>query len=464
MIRIILSVVMIFSINLFSSDFNDISNEGIKNNNINIPTPKKGVVSNVVDSVENVINDAFIKNPTKDITIMVFINGKNDLSDAAVINLNDMERIGSTDRVNIIAETGRRYINLDGKWEQGVRRFYIQKDDDPNQIKSKIVFKSNSYDMGDYKRTIEFVKWTKKKYPAKRYILILWNHGTGWLDPKKQNNKNSNKGISFDDETGNYINTQEIGKILKEVGGVDILAFDACLMQMAEVLTEVKDYTKIVIGSQETIPGYGYPYALFLNPIVKNPEMNNEDIAKIIVEAYKIFYEYIGQSVTLSAIRADKIDQLNKLLYDFAKSAMDGDENDALKKARQQVIRFDILGAKDDYDKKLSFFADIYDFADIVSKNISKDDEKSVILRTKADSLKKFIVDELVIAKTSVGSDRTGKSFDLAYGVSVFIPPVNLAFNQQAIDSILRAPYSDFKFAKETGWSNFTKFLYEETK
>gem|GEM_PF-5637235 len=61
---------------------------------------------------------------------MVFMNGKNNLEEMALFNLNDMERVGSTDKVNIIAETGRRYINLDGKWEQGVRRFYIQKDND----------------------------------------------------------------------------------------------------------------------------------------------------------------------------------------------------------------------------------------------------------------------------------------------------------------------------------------------
>jgi len=465
MIKIILIALMSFVVNSSSDDFGGISNEKIKQADVFLPTPQKGVVSDLVNDVSNSINDILIKNPVKEITIMVFINGKNNLSDAAVLNLNDMERVGSTDKVNIIAETGRRYINLDGKWEQGVRRFYIQKDTDTAQINSKIVFKANSYDMGDYKRAIEFVKWTKKKFPAKRYILILWDHGTGWLDPRKEANKNISKGISFDDETGNYINTEEIGKIVKEGGGVDILAFDACLMQMAEVLTEVKDYTKIVVGSEETVPGYGYPYALFLNAIVKNPYMSNKDIAKVIVESFKMFYDYVRQPATLSAVRSDKVAKLNTLLSDFAKSAMQADEIETLKKAKNEVIRFDILGNSDDPYKKLSFFADIYNFVDIVSKNISKNDEKSLKLKEKADSLKRFIENELVIIRRGSLMDRTGKSYEeLAYGVSIFIPSVSPILTLDKIDSILKAPYSSFKFAKETGWSDFVKFIYEKTK
>jgi hypothetical protein len=462
-IKIVFAVLIGFSLNSFSEDFPGISNDKFKESDISLPAPQKGIIDDIANGVSNVINNSLIKNPVRDITIMVFMNGKNNLEEMALFNLNDMERVGSTDKVNIIAETGRRYINLDGKWEQGVRRFYIQKDTDTEQLHSKIVFRADSYDMGDYKRAIEFVKWTKEKFPARRYILILWDHGSGWLDPRKKQ-KQPNKGISFDDETGNYINTEEIGKIVRESGGVDILAFDACLMQMAEVLTEVKDHTKIVIGSEETVPGYGYPYGLFLDPIVKNPSMSNEEISKTIVSSFKKFYDFVKQPATLSAVRSSKISGLNRVISDFAKAAMTADEIEAVKKARTDVIRFDIVGEEDDPNKKISFFGDIYNFADIIAKNISKNDEKSLNLKMKADILKSFITDQLVIARGNSGQERTGKSLDLAYGVSVYIAPVETKITIEKIDSILKAPYSNFKFAKETAWGDFVKFMYEKAK
>src|SRR3989339_1466776 len=127
---------------------------------------------------------------------------------------------------------------------------------------------TENVDMGDYKRVVDFVAWAKTNYPAKRYMLIIWNHGSGWMDPK-----GSPKGISFDDETGNYIRTPQIGLILKEAGKVDILAFDACLMQMAEVAYEVKDNAQVIVGSEETVPGLGYPYGLFLGAMAKRPNL-----------------------------------------------------------------------------------------------------------------------------------------------------------------------------------------------
>ncbi|MEF3280479.1 MAG: hypothetical protein K6357_05885 [Elusimicrobiota bacterium] len=475
LLKIFLAVLITTNLNLVSQDFKGITSKEIKN--VDVPMPNKGFVTDVVNAAGqvieeagNIIKDYAIVNPVRDLTIMVFINAKNDLESAGLYNVNDMERIGSNDKLNIIVELGRMNgqsgdTQDDGNWI-GVRRLLIKKDNDTKKITSPILYSktgANVYDMGDYKKVIDFVKWTKKKFPAKRYMLILWDHGTGWLDPKKKEEA-ANKGISFDDETGNYIATEEIGKIVKEVGGVDILAFDACLMQMAEVLTEVKDNTKVVIGSEEVVPGYGYPYGLFLDVISKNPNMSNEDIAKVVIEAFKVFYAYVKQPAMLSAVRSNKISRLNNLMFEFAKAAMAGDEIEALKKARQEIIRFDILGEDTDPDKNISFFGDIYQFADIVSRNISKTDDKSIELKAKAEALKNFIVRELVISRASYGNERTGKSLDMAYGVSAYFPPVLTQITSDKIDGILRQPYRNFKFAKESGWGDFVKFLYEKAK
>ncbi len=464
---------LLIGINILGADdFTQISRENLTKKEITIPKPSFETKSQISEQEEKAnfkIKDLTTSNPKKELTIMVFINAKNDLEVAGLLNINDMERIGSTKKVNIVVEFGRMNGQVgdtdeDGNWV-GVRRYYIKKDSDTKKITSPIIYSKtgpNVYDMGDFKNVIKFVKWTKQKFPARRYMLILWDHGTGWLDPRKK--ETANKGISFDDETGNYITTKEIGQIVSSVGGVDILAFDACLMQMAEVLAEVKDYTKIVIGSEETVPAYGYPYALFLDLIVKNPNMSDEQIASTIVKAFEKFYNYVKMPATLSAIRSNRVDGLFERMRYFSALAMEANEIEALKKARKEVIRYDILGESDDPNKNISFFGDISDFARIVSENISNNEEKSMMLKLKAEELVRYIETELVIARGSYGKERTGKDLSLSKGVSVYIPPVITAIPYEKIDSILIHPYSNFRFAQETGWDKFVRFLYEKAK
>ncbi|MBI4801664.1 MAG: hypothetical protein HY796_03975, partial [Elusimicrobia bacterium] len=144
-------------------------------------------------------------------TVMVFINGKNDLEIAGLYNVNQMERVGSTKNMNIVVEIGRMKgqaldTDLDGDWT-GAKRLLIKKDSDAEKITSPVVMTTDKVHMGDYKRAVDFVAWAKKAYPAKRYMLVLWDHGTGWRDPQQTKKASTGKGISFDDETGNYIRT-----------------------------------------------------------------------------------------------------------------------------------------------------------------------------------------------------------------------------------------------------------------
>ena len=102
-------------------------------------------------------------------TVMVFVNGKNDLESAGLLNLNMMELVGSNKDVSIVAEIGRMKGQAqgdtadDGDWT-GSRRIYVQKDDDMEKIKSPAVMTTPTVDMGDYKRAVDFVKWSKKNY------------------------------------------------------------------------------------------------------------------------------------------------------------------------------------------------------------------------------------------------------------------------------------------------------------
>ena len=116
----------------------------------------------------------------KEITLMVFMNAKNDLSNSqlfglvgkwAVKDLDEMKKVGSTDKVNVIVEIGEK-----GK---GSRRLMVLKKGGFFSSGEKVYSEDKNADMGDYKRVVDFVKWSKTNFPAKRYMLVLWNHGLG---------------------------------------------------------------------------------------------------------------------------------------------------------------------------------------------------------------------------------------------------------------------------------------------
>ncbi|HNW44752.1 MAG TPA: clostripain-related cysteine peptidase [Elusimicrobiales bacterium] len=400
----------------------------------------------------------------KEWTVMVFINGKNNLEMAGLYNVNMMEKIGSDKNVNIVVELGRMNgqasgdTDLDGNWT-GARRLLVKKDSNENVINSPVVQISTAVDMGDYKRAVDFVKWSKLNYPAKKYMLILWDHGSGWMDPKVQP-KGAEKGISFDDETGNYIRTRQIGDILKEAGKVDVLAYDACLMQMGEVAFEVKDNSTVIVGSEETVPGLGYPYNLFLGALAKKPTLTAEELGAVTVEAFNMFYEANKKAGQLSAIRSAKLDGLGVKLAEFSALAKEVNDVDALKAARTGVIRYDTIGEASDPKMTISFYGDLWQYAGLVAANLKGTDEKALALKAKAADLQNYIDKELVVYNKATGTNRAGHAMTESRGISVYLPPAEVRVAQEKLENIFEGKYGDFAFDQAVQWHDYVTYLY----
>ena len=399
----------------------------------------------------------------KEWTVMVFINAKNNLELSGLYNVNDMETVGSDDKVNIVVELGRMNgqagdTDADGDWT-GSRRLYIKKDADMDKITSPVVNTSPVVDMGDYKRVVDFVAWAKKTYPARKYMLVLWDHGAGWLDPLRQINR-SGKGISFDDETNNYIRTRQIGSILKEAGKVDVLAYDACLMQMGEVAFEVKDNASVLLGSEEAVPGAGYPYGLILGALAERPAIGAEELGSLAVDYFKRYYDAAGVRAQLSAIRSSKLAGLGVKTAEFAALAREVNDREALKAARTGVIRYDIFGANDDPDMKLSFYGDLYQYAGLVANGLAGTDVKTAALKARTAELQEYIDNEVVINNKASGYNRIGHELSESHGLSVYLPPADLRAVQLRVESINEMKYTAYQFDKAVKWHDFVTYLY----
>ncbi len=368
-------------------------------------------------------------------TIMVFGNGKNDLEPFLLKDLNEMEKIGSTDKVNIVVEAGRidGYDATDGDWK-GVRRYRMTKDTDTTKVTSKVVQDLGQVDMGSYQSVIDFAKWAKTAYPAKKYMLILWNHGSGW--EKSRRLAGVAKGISYDEQSGNHINTPQMGLILKALGKTDVIGTDACLMQMAEVDYEIKDSVDYIVASEETEPGDGYTYDLFLGPVVAKPTMTAMEVGKAAVNGYGDHYDSIEQGYTQSLVKASAVGQLQPVTDAFTDALIASGEKALAKTSRDAAINF----AMDEN-------RDLYDFTRLVVEG-----SKNADVKAKGQALMSYITTQLVLlsrAHDDKGGYWSGpKAYTITKGIAAYFPNSSLANG-----------YADLAWAKASKWDEFVTWI-----
>jgi len=280
-------------------------------------------------------------------------------------------------------------------------------------------------DMGDWKQLAEFGKWAKANYPARKYMLIGWNHGSGW--EKGLDLFPSVKGISYDDESGNHISTPQLAQAIGEMGGVDIYASDACLMQMAEVAYELKDTAKITVGSEENEPGDGWGYNEFLARVHSNRDgLTPEVMAAAAVQGYKAFYAPKGTATTQSAIRTSGLAKYRALLDQWAALAMTEDKA-LLTAARNEAVGFGGAGSKD-----------LTHFMELVHGKT-----QNAGLKAKTVETMNYFYDKVLLDNAT-----TGAKFEKARGLGVYLP--GYSFD---------GDYSELAWSREGKWDEFMQWL-----
>lgn len=258
--------------------------------------------------------------------------------------------------------------------------------------------------MGNPNSVSSFIKWAKQKYPAERYMIVFWNHGSG-----------SAYGVCFDElyqpdgVNPDSLSIVEMAQGLKE-GGVtfDIIGYDTCLTATIENDYAIAPYGRYVVASEEVEPGEGWNYKSWLAYLCKNPTCATEDLGKHIVDSYLQLCKQNGQddTATLSLVDLSKIKNVYTSFVKMA-SEMSANTSDisSFKNIKQEVKSARYFGtrtANEGYTNQ----TDLGDMA----KNLSSTFDKS-------------ITDPLLHAiKEAVVYEKHGPSRSEATGISVFYP------------------------------------------
>jgi len=251
-------------------------------------------------------------------TVLVYMSGDNNLEAAAIDDFNEMETVGSTDNVRIIVQFDRAsgHDTTNGDWKD-TRRYLIQRDENKNTINSTRLDKGlGELDMSKPATLRDFLLWGVDNYPARHYLVIMWDHGLGW------------EGGVCNDQ-GHYMSIFDMREALKEVKEqwnhtFDIIGFDACLMGGVEVYYQLTGFANYSFGSEKNEPTDGLPYNNFLDTLVKNPGIPIETLLDTIVSDYIWSYRGISPiSVTYGAVNLTRFpmlsDSLNNMLNELDK-------------------------------------------------------------------------------------------------------------------------------------------------
>jgi len=368
----------------------------------------------------------------KEWTILVFLNGDNNLDSAGVKDVNEMEKVGSSDQVNVV-------VQHDRSGNTGTKRYLIKKDENDTTITSPVVVDMPECDMGNWQEAVKFFNWGADTYPAKKYLLAIWDHGAGW--EKKPNAKRLLKGISYDDQSGNHITTPQLGQIVKDFSEhigrkTDIFSYDACLMQMAEVAHEVKNHTVIQVGSEETEPADGWPYDAFLSQLAAKPAMDARECASVLVKTYVDSYNGGSQGRrkgTLSAIDLTRFDEFMVKLNAFSDALIANASSNA---AIQSV-------ASSTQSYAYSQYKDLGDFTTKLMAKLTVPE-----IQTAGQDMLKFYNEQLMIKNAFTGTEVAGST-----GMSIYIPTKS-QFNNQ------KQAYAGLTWAQAGKWDEFLLGLH----
>lgn len=172
----------------------------------------------------------------------------------------------------------------------------------------------------------------KREAPAQNYGLILWSHGSGWIENGLSNSGKSASPASsdmvapqsFGDDGGRYMNVTTLADVLQDKG-FDYIYFDCCYMAGVEVAYELRHCTRRIVASATELPARGMPYDETLRHLLK-PD------ADLIAAARATFDFYNSQSgmnrtCTISVIDTGALDALagaTRAVYEDNNTTSDG--------------------------------------------------------------------------------------------------------------------------------------------
>nr|MDQ2732764.1 clostripain-related cysteine peptidase [Armatimonadota bacterium] len=404
--------------------------------------------------------------------VLVYMNGANNLEPFSLLNMDQMESVPASTNVNIVVEWKRLHGNVnngtinasdDALFDanapeyDGTRRFWLtgkgkgnfDQDYIQDQGSGSVGSNPTTADQGSYRHLQSFLQWGQSNFPAQHYLVVLWNHGAGWK-PIGNNlcGGTRSRGISYDDQSCDSIETWQIASAFAGLAPVDVVAMDASLMQMIEVNYDMRNITRYIVGSEDSPPGQGYPYDQWLSALTSQPATDPLTIARTICDTFANYYQNnkdvngVLEPVTQSVVDTTKLTGVAQSMTTLANVLLQDQSQFASQFAASRdactefgnVLQEDPNGYPADY-------RDLVQYATLLKQNAPS-----------APGLTAAANGVISAVNASVLDNRGVRQDSFAQGLSVFVPrPVDSGSFDRGYDPT----YSNLALARDTTWSQW---------
>jgi hypothetical protein len=292
-------------------------------------------------------------------TAILYIDGDNNLCDNYPPLFTRMERvledkIDENGFLNVVVLFDQDAQYCEG--EDGTMRFVVQPDGAYSDGVNR--WQMGELNMGDPQTLINFADWAISNYPAEHYYLAIDNHGAGI------------SGIAWDSSNQNdNLTNDELYSALKQITNnanrrLDLLAFEACLMNLYENVYDLRNLADYVFGFESISFTNRASYPSYFRDSRFNEDTTAQQLGDIV---YDVYLRSVTSPYTLSLIDSSGITALHSAINDFANALQPevATSKELLMAGRNKAQKFE--QNNDRAINNADGFIDLWDLADKVA-------------------------------------------------------------------------------------------------
>ncbi len=379
-------------------------------------------------------------------TIMVYMDGDNDLETNVLEDLAEMAAVGSSARVNVVVLADTMTFTEGAHWyfiEQGDT--YIDGDEVLGECNCEDFAGAcpGELNMGDSETLEYFITTAATNAPALNYMLVLWNHGASWYGVCEDWSApllpdGSYDRLTIDEISGAIEAVYASGALPKD--SLKIIDFDACLMAGVEVAYELRDLSEYMVAAITTIARPGFQWEWLLEDINALDELTPRAVGETMVDSFMEFYSQCAGSgvggypyaslslIDLSQVEklvTEGVDNMAEILLDYFE---DNPQKSDVQTTERQTPQIQYLG-------ELDPFVDLGLFAVALAGNIPE-------MVTIADDIVSMVQDVVVYFDFVTGDSGACMN---TMGLSIYY---TCAYGQLY-------DYGELAFGYDTQWDEF---------
>ena len=340
-------------------------------------------------------------------TVMIYMNGSDLETRAgeATTDLSEMIDSGIGENVNVIVQTMGTKKWHDYGISSKTSQIYRVNRGSLELIRDNL----GQLDCTRSETLSDFIGFSKKNYPADRYMLIFWDHGGGPV-----------YGFGYDEWQSDTasLTLDEIQEALRQNSDVrfDIIGMDCCIMGNLETCYVLAPFCKYAVLSEDFESELGWSYTDWMKIFEENPGISTPLLGKKIIDGMIYANENddeAGGSSTMILVNERAVPDLVKKWTEYAYRNSDsllGSNYSKLHRAIGRGFMESIFDSWDDDESPVTM--ENYYVSDMMSivESVGSKDESSDDLRS---SLKACVA---YFGHTSDKNELTGLAVTLPYG------------------------------------------------